>query len=115
MKSYNLFHRAGISHSVEVWKDGKLAGGFYGELIGGVFYGESMFTIEPDSSKSAFVLFAALFFEMGGKMIDCQCETENMARYGGKNISREEFLTRLKIDLECTADFASIKNMLTEK
>ena len=115
MKSYNLFHRAGISHSVEVWKDGKLAGGIYGELIGGVFYGESMFTIEPDSSKSALVLFAALFFEMGGKMIDCQCETENMARYGGKNISREEFLTRLKIDLECTADFASIKNMLTEK
>lgn len=95
LKAYKDFHKAGFAHSYEVWKEGKLVGGFYGELIGGVFFGESMFTLEDNSSKSAFVLFAQKFFEAGGKMIDCQAYTENMARYGGKEISREDFLARL--------------------
>lgn len=94
-KAYKKFHKAGYAHSVEVWHDGKLAGGFYGELIGSVFFGESMFTLESESSKTAFVLFARNFFANGGKMIDCQAYTDNMARYGAKEISREDFLTRL--------------------
>lgn len=95
-EAYSKFHKAGFAHSFEVWKDGRLAGGFYGILIGSVFCGESMFTIEPDSSKSAFVIFARRFFELGGKMIDCQVYTENMARYGAIEISREKFLEKEK-------------------
>lgn len=95
-KAYGLFHKAGFAHSVEVWLDEKLAGGFYGELIGSVFFGESMFTIESNSSKSAFVLFAKAFEKAGGKMIDCQAYTENMARYGAVEIERNDFLDRLK-------------------
>ena len=91
-----MFHKAGFAHSVEVWLDEKLAGGFYGELIGSVFFGESMFTIESKSSKSAFVLFAKAFEKAGGKMIDCQAYTENMARYGAVEIERNDFLARLK-------------------
>lgn len=67
---------------IEVWSEGKLAGGFYGVLIGAVFCGESMFTVEDNSSSSAFVLFARAFKQCGGKMIDCQVYTDNMARYG---------------------------------
>ena len=95
-EAYKKLHKAGIAHSYEAWLGDRLAGGFYGVDLGGVFCGESMFTIEPDSSKSAFVLFAREFFAAGGKMIDCQCETENMKRYGGVNIPREEYLQRLK-------------------
>ena len=43
-----------------------------------------------------YALAAEKFFAAGGKMIDCQCETENMKRYGGVNIPREEYLQRLK-------------------
>ncbi len=105
IKAYKKFHKAGYAHSIEVWKDGKLVGGFYGVLLGSVFCGESMFTIEPNSSKSAFVLFARAFQKAGGKLIDCQCYTENMARYGGREISREQYISRLekysKVPLKC--------------
>lgn len=92
IRAYEDFHENGFAHSVEVWHDEKLVGGFYGILIGSVFCGESMFTIEPNSSKSAFVLFAKEFFQAGGMLIDSQVYTENIARYGAKNISRDAFL-----------------------
>ena len=91
-ESYTKFYKAGYAHSVEVWHNGTLAGGFYGVLIGSVFCGESMFTLESDSSKSAFVLFANSFFECGGNLIDSQVYTDNIARYGATNISRQAFL-----------------------
>ena len=92
LKAYSEFHQKGFAHSFEVWKDDNLVGGFYGILLGSVFCGESMFTVEPNSSKSAFCLFADCFFSNGGKLIDCQVYTDNMARYGGFEITRQEFL-----------------------
>lgn len=110
IKAYKKFHKAGYAHSIEVWKDGKLVGGFYGILLGSVFCGESMFTIEPNSSKSAFVLFARAFQKAGGKLIDCQTYTENMARYGAREITRNQYLAKLekysKVSLKC-----EIKNL----
>ncbi len=105
IKAYKKFHKAGYAHSIEVWKDGKLVGGFYGILLGSVFCGESMFTIEPNSSKSAFVLFARAFQKAGGKLIDCQTYTENMARYGAREIKRKQYIEKLekysKVPLKC--------------
>ena len=105
IKAYKKFHKAGYAHSIEARKDGKLVGGFYGILVGSVFCGESMFTIEPNSSKSAFVLFARAFQKAGGKLIDCQTYTENMARYGAREITRKQYITKLekysKIPLKC--------------
>ncbi len=89
---YTKLHKAGLAHSVEVWKNGKLCGGFYGVLIGSVFFGESMFTKERDSSKTAFMLFARTFWECGGLLVDSQSYTDNIARYGAENISRDAFL-----------------------
>ena len=89
---YSELASRGIAHSVEAWHDGKLAGGLYGVLIGSVFCGESMFTIENNSSKSAFILFARAFKKAGGALIDSQVYTANMARYGARNISRAAFL-----------------------
>ena len=70
----------------------KLCGGFYGVLIGQVFFGESMFTRVPDASKCAFVRFVENFKHCGGKLIDSQVYTDHIARFGGKNISRTAFL-----------------------
>lgn len=90
--SYTEFHEQGYAHSFEVWKDKELVGGFYGVLIGSVFCGESMWTKATDSSKSAFILFMKAFIECGGKILDSQSYTDNIARYGAKNISRTAFL-----------------------
>ena len=92
IRAYSAFHDAGFAHSVEAWHDEELVGGFYGVLIGSVFFGESMFTKESDSAKSAFALFAQIFAWCGGRLIDSQSYTDNIARYGAKNISRTAFL-----------------------
>ena len=90
--AYTDFHKKGYAHSIEAWQDGELAGGLYGVLIGSVFFGESMFTKKDNSSKAAFAVFARSFLECGGKLIDSQVYTDNIARYGASNISRTAFL-----------------------
>lgn len=96
LDAYEELHRIGMAHSYEVWHDDKLVGGFYGVDLGNVFCGESMFTVERDSAKSAFIRFARDFFEKGGKLIDCQVYTDNMARFGAVEIPREKYLALLK-------------------
>ncbi|MBO5137182.1 MAG: leucyl/phenylalanyl-tRNA--protein transferase [Spirochaetaceae bacterium] len=91
-EAYCDLHSIGVAHSIEAWKNNQLAGGFYGVQIGSVFFGESMFTLMPNSAKSAFVLFVQAFKECGGGLIDSQIYTDNIARFGGKNISRTAFL-----------------------
>ncbi|MCR4940364.1 MAG: leucyl/phenylalanyl-tRNA--protein transferase [Treponemataceae bacterium] len=92
VEAYCAFHEAGFAHSFETWQDGNLVGGFYGVQLGSMFFGESMFTIVPEASKCAFVTFAEKFRLSGGHLIDSQLYTDNIARFGGKNISRSSFL-----------------------
>lgn len=90
--AYCAFHEEGYAHSFETWQDGRLAGGFYGVLIGSIFFGESMFTYVPEATKCALVKFVDNFRSCGGQLIDSQLYTDNIARFGGKNISRSAFL-----------------------
>ena len=50
---YTSLYHMGHAHSVECWRDGALAGGLYGITLGGAFFGESMFSLEPAASKVA--------------------------------------------------------------
>lgn len=55
-----------------------------------------MFSREPDSSKTAFAVFAGRFFgSMGGTLIDSQVYTDHMARFGTRNISRQAYIRLL--------------------
>lgn len=115
INAYTELHKEGLAHSIEVWdEDGKLCGGFYGVLIGSVFCGESMFTYKSDSSKSAFVLFMEAFFECGGVMLDSQVYTDNIARYGAKNISRSAFL-KIESDALKTPLKGKLRKVFLEK
>jgi len=90
-EAYEALHRQGHAHSVEAWRDGELVGGLYGVSIGRMFYGESMFAREPDASKVALVKLVAMLGGMEMPLIDCQQETEHLARFGARPIPRREF------------------------
>jgi leucyl/phenylalanyl-tRNA--protein transferase len=90
--AYMELHRLGHAHSVEAWKDGALVGGLYGVALGRVFFGESMFARVPDASKAAFATIARSLFDAGCLLIDCQVETEHLARFGAADIPRRRFL-----------------------
>ena len=53
LRAYVELHRRGYAHSIETWRGGQLVGGLYGVRLGGVFFGESMFSRERDASKVA--------------------------------------------------------------
>jgi leucyl/phenylalanyl-tRNA--protein transferase len=90
IRAYCHLHFLGHAHSVECWRDGRLAGGLYGVAIGRVFFGESMFSAERDASKVALAHLCALGFDL----VDCQLPSEHLARLGATPVPRPEF-TRL--------------------
>ena len=94
--AYKELHRLGYAHSAELWVDEKLAGGVYGIRLGKVFFGESMFSKDPGSSRMAFTLYMQQLMREGVEMIDCQVYTAYLESFGAAMIPRAEFLQLLK-------------------
>jgi leucyl/phenylalanyl-tRNA---protein transferase len=90
-RAYVELHRQGYAHSVEAWHAEQLVGGLYGIAIGRMFFGESMFALEPDASKVALVELMALLKIMEVPLIDCQQETAHLTRFGARPIPRQVF------------------------
>ncbi|MEM7251456.1 MAG: leucyl/phenylalanyl-tRNA--protein transferase [Pseudomonadota bacterium] len=96
-RAYRELHRLGIAHSIECWHDGQLVGGLYGVKLGGVFFGESMFTRMPDASKVALMALcgaptAAVIDTLGPvTLIDCQQTSAHLLTLGAKAIPRDAF------------------------
>jgi leucyl/phenylalanyl-tRNA--protein transferase len=93
--AYSRLFDAGYAHSIETWRDGRLVGGLYGVAIGRMFYGESMFSREPDASKVALVRLAQQLQRWGFGLIDCQMETPHLASMGAGTLPRAAFTARL--------------------
>ena len=93
--AYSRLFDAGYAHSIETWRDGVLVGGLYGVAIGRMFYGESMFSREPDASKVALVRLARQLQHWDFGLIDCQMETPHLVRMGARTLPRAAFTARL--------------------
>lgn len=91
LAAYAALHEAGHAHSVEVWQDQELVGGFYGVNLGSMFFGESMFSQRTDASKAALALFCQLHAAHGITLIDCQMETPHLVSLGARAIRRTDF------------------------
>ncbi len=94
--AYTELHRMGHAHSVETWVGGNLVGGLYGVAIGRMFYGESMFSRQSDTSKIALAHLAKQLVRWNFGMIDCQMNTRHLASLGAREIPRSEFIRRLQ-------------------
>ncbi|KQZ76122.1 leucyl/phenylalanyl-tRNA--protein transferase [Nocardioides sp. Root151] len=95
--AYVDLHHLGWAHSVEAWRDGRLAGGLYGVATGGLFAGESMFHHERDASKVALVGLVDLLDDgVEGRLLDVQWRTEHLASLGVVEVPRSAYLERLR-------------------
>ena len=70
---------------------GQLAGGLYGVRLGGVFFGESMFSAERDASKVALAHLVAVCERNSIAVIDCQLHSRHLASLGARTIPRSRF------------------------
>lgn len=95
-EAYRELHRLGFAHSVEAWKDGTLVGGLYGVVIGGAFFGESMFHRATDASKVALVRLVERMRERGFVLLDVQFITDHLRTLGAVEIPRSEYQLRLE-------------------
>lgn len=93
--AYCELHRLGHAISGECWHNGQLIGGCYGVIIGRMFYGESMFHVQTDASKIAFVYLVNYLQTRGVDMIDCQMETPLLKHFGARPIARSLFQQQL--------------------
>jgi leucyl/phenylalanyl-tRNA--protein transferase len=89
--AYVELHRLGYAHSVEAWLEGRLVGGLYGVRLGGVFFGESMFSRVTDASKVALARLVDLCTQNGIAVIDCQLHSSHLESLGSRQISRIQF------------------------
>ena len=102
---FGELHRMGYAHSVECRQAGVLVGGLYGVAIGGVFFGESMFSFVTDASKVALVHLVARLRLGGFRLLDTQFVTAHLSQFGAKEIPREAYRTQLTAALETPARF----------
>lgn len=105
---YGEMHAQGHAHSIECWKDGALAGGLYGVVLGGAFFGESMFSRVTDASKTALVHLIARLQVGGFALLDAQFITDHLERFGAVAIPREDYQAQLKAALRVNADFSKL-------
>lgn len=97
--AYGQLHRRGAAHSVEAWRENVLVGGLYGVHLGGVFMGESMFSLPEkggtDASKVCLAWLVAHLKRIGVSILDVQFTSDHMAKMGAVEISRDEYLVGL--------------------
>jgi leucyl/phenylalanyl-tRNA--protein transferase len=105
IESYTRLHEIGCAHSVEVWKEGKLAGGLYGVAVGGAFFGESMFHHVTDASKIALVTLVEHLRTRKFSLLDTQWLTPHLQQFGGIEISRNDYLRVLRRAVDLPTEF----------
>jgi leucyl/phenylalanyl-tRNA--protein transferase len=94
--AYLRLHELGYACSAEAWLDDELAGGLYGVRLGGIFFGESMFSHVSNASKLALIRLVNALQQDGVRLIDCQMHTAHLESLGAEAMPRGRFLQSLK-------------------
>ncbi|MDB9761891.1 leucyl/phenylalanyl-tRNA--protein transferase [Alphaproteobacteria bacterium] len=105
---YIELHYKGYAHSIECYLNKELVGGLYGVAMGGVFFGESMFSKSPNASKIALVHLIERLKIGKFTILDTQFITDHLKTFGAYEINQDKFLDILKTALLIEANFFSI-------
>jgi len=102
---YNQLHIARVARSIEVWEGDKLVGGVFGIVLGGAFFGESMFSRSTDASKVALAYLVDRLREGGFALFDTQFITPHLESLGAVEIPRADYRSLLTDALAVDAGF----------
>lgn len=94
--AFERLHAEGWAHSIEVTRNSDLIGGIYGLVIGGIFFGESMFSRETNASKFAMLGLSHVLRRREFELIDCQVESAHLKTLGAITLPRRDFADILK-------------------
>ncbi len=91
-RAYLDLHHEGNAHSVEVWVEGKLAGGLYGVHLGGAFFAESKFHRVTDMSKVALASLVERLRKQNFELLEVQYITEHLEQFGTIEIPNQQYV-----------------------
>jgi leucyl/phenylalanyl-tRNA---protein transferase len=97
-QAYLTMRREGYAHSIEIRRDNRLVGGLFGIALGKCFFGESMFSLEPNTSKLAFLYLSVLLKKSGFYLLDAQMPTEHLQSLNCKTLSDRDFFDILFVN-----------------
>lgn len=103
--AYKKLLDLGYVHSVEVYSEGEIAGGLYGISYKGCFFGESMFSLKTNASKSALVKLIERLNQRNFVLLDVQYLTEHLKMFGAVEISIDDFFRILYKGYRVQTDF----------
>jgi len=110
LDTYINLHYQKMAHSVECYNQNKLIGGLYGVHIGGCFFGESMFSDLTNTSKFCLLFLIAILKKNLFSILDSQFYNDHLMQFGAFEISNEDYLTKLKKNLNYDRNFTFIEN-----
>jgi leucyl/phenylalanyl-tRNA--protein transferase len=96
IRAYAALYDAGHVHSFEVWNEaGDLVGGGYGVALGSVFFTESQFSLESNTSKYGFAVLNWHLNKWGYRLNDGRNSTPTLLEAGFRVIPRSTFQQQL--------------------
>jgi leucyl/phenylalanyl-tRNA--protein transferase len=96
IKAFKDLHDLGYGHSIEAWREGKLAGGLYGVAYKGAFFGESMFHKENNASKICVVKLFEILKRNKYLLFDIQMMTPHFEALGAIEIDKISYKKLLR-------------------
>ena len=110
LDSYLNLHYEKKAHSVECYDQNQLIGGLYGVHIGGCFFGESMFSELPNTSKFCLLYLVAILKKNLFSILDSQFYNEHLIQFGAFEIENKIYLEELTASINDKRTFTFIKN-----
>lgn len=103
MRAYAALYDMRLVHSFEVWNaDGLLVGGGYGVALGRIFFTESQFSHESNTSKVGFSVLNRHLAEWGYLLNDGKKHTPTLEEQGFVMIPRAQFLQNLSENVKAS-------------
>ena len=110
INTYTKLYKIKESHSVECYENNKLVGGLYGVHLGRCFFGESMFSLQSNTSKLCLLYLIAILIKNKFSLLDSQFYNPHLAQFGAFEIPDKKYMTLLKKGLDNKADFKDLRN-----
>ena len=110
LNTYLELHRIKKCHSVECYENNKLVGGLYGVQIGSCFFGESMFSLKPNTSKLSLLYLISILIKNKFKLLDSQFYNPHLIQFGAHEIDNEKYELLLKKYIKKKNKFLNVSN-----
>lgn len=96
-QAYSELFKEGGAFSLEIYKKEELVGGIYGVRSAKYISCESMFHLEENTSKLAFLKLVEKLQSEGQSWMDIQMVTSVCESFGGRLITKDQFLKRIEL------------------